>query len=166
MLRSVGTSRRNYDHRIRDAVARARDPSLFPELEIPAPTARSWIRRGTTRPVGFVDESHELKRLTARVQQLEHRVAVLTCILRLVLTLLRVTGRRLHFTRVPEGIDKTALVAAVEKARRVLPLQSALRVIGLSPSRYHSWVAGSKTCVLDDRPSCPRKRPQRLTALE
>ena len=39
-------SRRAYDHRIKEQIAETGDPGLFPELEIPRSTVRSWIRRG------------------------------------------------------------------------------------------------------------------------
>ena len=39
-------SRRTYDHRIKQQIAKAGNPELFPEFEIPRSTVRSWIRRG------------------------------------------------------------------------------------------------------------------------
>jgi hypothetical protein len=44
-----------------------------------------------------------------------------------------------------------------------MPLSAALRVLRLSSARYHGWVRGDGVCTLDDRPSCPRSVPQRLT---
>ncbi len=38
--------KRAYDIRVRNAVARFGDADLFPELEIPRPTALEWIRLG------------------------------------------------------------------------------------------------------------------------
>jgi len=39
-------SKRTYDHRVRNAIARTGNPSLFPELNIPRTTAQQWIREG------------------------------------------------------------------------------------------------------------------------
>ncbi len=39
-------SRRTYDYRIQEAICESRDRDLFPELEIPRSTLRSWIHRG------------------------------------------------------------------------------------------------------------------------
>lgn len=36
-------------------------------------------------------------------------------------------------------------------------------MLGLSSSRYHAWVNANDACTLDDRPSCPRSKVQRLT---
>jgi len=44
-----------------------------------------------------------------------------------------------------------------------MPLAAALRVLRLSPTRYHAWIRAEGTCTLDDRPSCPRSNVQRLT---
>jgi putative transposase len=41
-----------------------------------------------------------------------------------------------------------------------------LRVLGLSPSRYHAWNRLERACQLDDRSSCPRTTPTQLTAEE
>ena len=38
--------RQSYDHRIREAICESRDPGLFPELNIPNSTIRSWLHRG------------------------------------------------------------------------------------------------------------------------
>jgi len=39
------SSRRTYDHRIREHICRTRNPNLFPELRIPRSTTTSWLRR-------------------------------------------------------------------------------------------------------------------------
>ena len=49
--------RRHYDHRIRRAVVASRNVRLFPDLDIPVSTARSWITRGSRRVVTAVDDT-------------------------------------------------------------------------------------------------------------
>ena len=44
-------SRRTYDYRIQEAICETGDRDLFPELEIPRSTIRSWIHRGATEVV-------------------------------------------------------------------------------------------------------------------
>jgi len=39
-------SRRTYDYRIQEAICESGDRDLFPELNIPRSTIRSWIHRG------------------------------------------------------------------------------------------------------------------------
>ena len=41
-------ARRTYDYRIQEAICESGDRELFPELNIPRSTIRSWIHRGTT----------------------------------------------------------------------------------------------------------------------
>ncbi len=43
---------------------------------------------------------------------------------------------RLQSTRLTNGDDKATILRAVDRTRRVLPLRSVLRVIGLSSTRY------------------------------
>src|SRR5580658_5106960 len=144
-------SRRAYDHRIKEQIIRAGDPELFPELEIPRSTAVSWTRRGVGEIVSLVQADGGEPALQERIAKLEGRVAMLTAVLRLVLALLRVSGFSLELSRVPDAAGKSRLLSA------------ALRVLRLSSARYHGWVRAEEVCTLDDRPSCPRSKPQRLT---
>jgi putative transposase len=147
-------SRRAYDHRIKEEIIRAGDPELYPELEIPRSTAVSWIRRGLGEIVSLVQADGGEPALRKRIAKLEGRVAMLTAVLRLVLALLRVSGFALERARVPDAAAKRHLLGAIERARRAMPLSSA---------RFHVWVRAEELCTLDDRPSCPRSLPQRLT---
>ncbi len=78
--------------------------------------------------------------LRGRIAHLERRPAILTAVLRLVLAVLRLSRFKVEFSRVPEATDKRPLLAAVERARRSMPLSAALRVLGLSSPHYHAWV--------------------------
>ena len=156
-------SRRTYDHRIKEQLAFSGNPDLFPELEIPRSTARSWIRRGVGQVVSLESEHEAEAALRTRIFELEHRTAMLIAVLRLVLALLRVSEFELEHCRVAEESRKRLLLGAIERARRAMPLSAALRVLHLSAARYHAWVRGEEACTLDDRPSCPRTMPQRLT---
>ena len=88
---------------------------------------------------------------------------MLTGALRLVLALLRVSGFKLELSRIVSADAKRQLLGAVERARKVMPLEAALRVLGLSAARYHEWIGRQRSCTMDDHCSCPRSRPQRLT---
>ncbi len=58
------------------------------------------------------------------------------------------------------------MLRAIDHAQGALSLRGALRVLHLSPSRYHQWRRAEQVCELDDRVSCPRSTPTRLTAAE
>jgi hypothetical protein len=154
--------RRTYDHRIKAQIIAAGAPTLFPELQIPRSTAMSWIRRGASEIVALDEDNQNEWQLLKRVAKLEHRVSTLTAVLRLVLTLLRVSGFQLVQARVAEANAKSQILSAVERARKGMPLAAALRVLGLSAARYHDWVGRQLCCRLDDHSSCPRSRPQSL----
>ena len=159
-------SRRTYDHRIKQQIAKAGNPELFPEFEIPRSTVRSWIRRGMGSVVSLDPDLGAEGELRARVVVLERRTAVLITVVRLLLALLRTSGFKLETCRVPDAAGKRLLLDAIECARKVMPLSAALRVLRLSRARYHVWFRAEKACDLDDRPSCPRTVPQRLTQPE
>jgi hypothetical protein len=73
--------------------------------------------------------------LLDRIAKLERRVRILTTLLRLVLTLLRLSGFRIDVTRMPEGAQKQALLFAITTARATLPLSSIRKALHLSSSR-------------------------------
>ncbi len=52
-------SRRTYDYRIQEAICESGDRELFPELNIPRSTIRSWIHRGTTEVVTCEFAAHD-----------------------------------------------------------------------------------------------------------
>jgi hypothetical protein len=128
--------RRVYDHRIKAAIVRTRDPSLFPELRIPPSTARSWIQRGVGRVVSLDGDDSTEAALRGRIATLERRVRTLSAVLRLAMALIRVQDVRLDQQRLPAAAAKHTVLDAVERARRVLPVAAVLKVLGLSAARY------------------------------
>ena len=145
--------RRSYDHRIKAQVIATGNPNLFPELEIPRSTTSSWIRRGLGDVVVLDEDGQDDALLRERVVKLERRVSILTAVLRLVLVLLRLSGFRLGLNRVPDAEEKRRMLGAIERARMVMPLASALRILGLSAARYHDWIGRQRGCSLDDHSS-------------
>ena len=158
--------RHTYDHGVKAQVIAARNPDLFPELEIPRSTALSWIRRGLGNVVSFDEVGQTEAHFRERIAKLERRVSMLTAVLRLVLVMLRLFGFRLGLDRVADAEGKRRILGAIERARQSMPLTSALRVLGLSAGRYHDWVGREEGCSLDDQRSCPRSKPQCLTYQE
>jgi putative transposase len=76
------------------------------------------------------------------------------------------SGYRLVRQRLPQGRTKATLLRAIDSTRSALPLSLALRILGLSTSRYHAWRRAADGCPLDDRSSCPRTLPGQLTPAE
>ncbi len=80
-------SRRTYDHRIREAILESGNRDLFPELDIPQSTIRSWVHRGlpdvvtsellTWDRAALISETHALRQRTFHVGSLlEHPSAI------------------------------------------------------------------------------------------
>ncbi len=154
---ACSTSRRTYDHRIRQLVCATRDPRIFPDLRIPRSTTASWIVRGSPSVETSSRFDQPAVELETRVLLLERRVQVLAAVVRLLLALVRVSGFRLESSRLPAGRAKASLLHTIEGASGILSLRSCLRVLHLSPARYHAWKQSEVVCELDDRPSCPRR---------
>jgi hypothetical protein len=160
-------SRRNvYNRRVRELVCASGNPDLFPELNIPKSTVRGWLNGHFKTAVGTESVSRTERELYAEIAKLTRRVQVLHAVMRLLLTLVRVTGCRLDGERLPDGAEKMKLLTAIGKATKILALWSVLSVIGISKSRYHAWRRGGKACELTDRSSCPNKFTNQLTLSE
>src|SRR5476649_727648 len=116
------------------------------------------------RDAGRGDQGYD--RASGGGHRLRQRNEVLSAIVRLLFMLLRLAGVRLDETHVPDGAAKAKILAAIARARTTLQLAVVLRVLGLSPSRYHAWNRLERARQLDDRSSCPRTTPTQLTAEE
>jgi transposase InsO family protein len=159
-------SRRTYDYRIQEAICESGDRELFPELNIPRSTIRSWIHRGTTEVVACEFAAHDHAELVVEIERFRRRTALLGAVVGLLIAMLRVSNVQFDYERLPEGDAKRILLRAIKRARKVLPLNTALRIAHLSASRYHGWRRTEAGCDLDDQSSCPRVVPTRLTLNE
>ncbi len=159
-------SRRTYDYRIQEAICETGDRDLFPELEIPRSTIRSWIHRGATEVVSCDFAEDDRGELVAETERLRRRTALLGAVVGLFIAVLRASKIQLEHERLPDGDAKKTLLRAIERAGKVLPLNAALRITRLSASRYHGWCRSEAGCDLDDQSSCPRVVPTRLTPRE
>ena len=136
------------------------------ELGIPRSTAIGWLGDSPRQVVSLDLFSLDEQELQHQVLMLRRRIRKLHGLLRLLLTMLHLSEVSLANERVPEGKAKAALLRAVDRSREFLPLRNVLRVLGLSPARYHAWKRSQKTCSLDDHSSCPRTSPHQLTSDE
>src|SRR6516165_8131318 len=165
MISPMTTDRpqKRYDHRLRELVQRTGDLTIATDLGVPRSTARAWLGTAPTVTVSLdVANLTELE-LRQEILTLRRRVQKLTALLRLALALLRVSGFTLAGERLPDGPDKLRILRALDQARACIPLRALLRLLRLSPSRFHAWQHRSTVCVLDDQSSCPRTAPHRLT---
>ena len=159
-------SQRSYDHRLKELIRTSGDLSLARELRIPRSTAMGWLS-DSAKPVVSLDVfSLQERELQREIVMLRQRIRKLRALLRLLLTLIRLSGVSLSSNRVPEGKAKAALLRAIDHTRRFLPLRSILRILGLSSARYHSWRHSQQRCSPDDHSSCPRTSPNQLTSDE
>jgi hypothetical protein len=149
-------SRRIYDYRIRQTICETGDPDLFPELDIPRSTVRSWIHRGVPDVVTSDLVARDRSDLAVEIRELQRRAALLGAVIGLLTAMLRVSKVRFDFERLPDGNSKRILLRAIERSKKAMPLLAALRISGVSPSRYHSWCRAKVWCDLDDQSSCPR----------
>jgi transposase InsO family protein len=164
MVTTTRTQNR-YDHRLRELVQTTQDVSYAIQRGVPRSTARGWLNAPSVDVVTLDSLDMDAAQLQREVLRLQTRIRKLIALLRVLLVVLRISGFSLNQVRLPDGNDKRVLLRVIDRARSVLPLRSVLRVVRLSPSRYHHWKQESQ-CALDDGPTCPRVCPQQLTAAE
>jgi transposase InsO family protein len=107
----------------------------------------------------------DANQLQQQVWRLRRRIQKLTALLRVLVVVFKLSGYSLNQARLPDSKNKRSLLRAIDRARAALPLRSVLRMIRLSPSRYHNWNR-TQQCQLDDRSSCPQRSPHQLTVAE
>jgi putative transposase len=159
-------TRRAYDHRLREQVLRCGAKSIARHVQIPRSTVSTWRRRGFRPVITAEPAGQDYQPLLDSSARWEKRARVLAAVVRLLIGLLRVSGFTLAGRRLPEGDAKAGILRAVASAQPFLPLALILRIVGLETGRYHAWRRAKSACELDDRSSCPRTSPARLSASE
>jgi hypothetical protein len=164
-MTSTTRTQNKYDHRLRELVRSTGDIEHAIRLGVPRSTARGWL---TSAPVDVITldvVDMDNLRLQQEVLKLRARLGWVIAILRLFVVVLKTSDVSLSNIRLPQGTAKRMLLRTIGRSSCVLPLNVALRVIGLSHSRYHTWKQ-KEECGLDDFPSCPRRSSQQLTLTE
>jgi putative transposase len=164
-MTSANRIQQRYDHRLRDVVRSSGNIKHATQLGVPRSTARGWL---ISDPVAIVSSDvfdMDILSLQEEVLALRKRVKWIVALFRLVVAVMKASDFSLDNSRLPEGEQKARLLRAIDSSLSVLPLRVALRLLHLSPSRYHSWKNEDK-CGLDDVSSCPRRTPQQLTPSE
>ncbi len=123
-----------------------------------------WLYESPQQVVTLDVLSMKEQELQHEVLMLRRRIRKLLALLRLLVVLRRISGFSLANERVPGGKAKASLLRSTDLARQFLPLRTVLRVLHLSPARYHSWTSSQKACRLDDRSSCSQTSPHQLTS--
>jgi putative transposase len=101
--------------------------------------------------------------LRQEILTLRRCVEQLAALLRLALALVQTSGFRLTGERLPDARATLRIRRAGDRARACIPLRAVLQFLRLSPSRFQAWRRRPSACALDDRSSCPRTSPHRLT---
>jgi putative transposase len=155
-----------YDHRLRELVRRTGDLRLAIDLGVPRSTAMGWVG-GQAHPVVSLDVlDMATVDLQAEVVKLRRRVQTLSAVVRLLMTLLRVSGFQLERAHVSNPRTRAVLLRATERAELALPKRAVLRILGVSATRYGVWQRAERGCDVEDQASCLRSVPNQLTAEE
>ena len=159
---------RAYDHRLRELVHATGDTSIATDLGVPRSTATGWLHTEPREVVTMAVLDAEAVDLLAQVLKLRRRVRILVAVVGLLLALVRVSGVRFDGRQLSEAARR-AVLRAVERGRRVLPLRAVLRVLRvlrISSSSFHGWKTGGGRCHPADRATCPKRAPNQLTPEE
>ncbi len=156
-------AQRSYDHRLRNLVLSTGNIQVALDRGVPRSTVRGWLRMAPREVVSVDGLDHTVEELRNELFALREKNAKLRALLRLFVALLRVSGFSLSQSHLPEGSRKRAILHAVASACHTLQMRVVLRVLRLSPRRYHTWKNAAKECSLDDLTSCPRTVPHQLT---
>ena len=155
---------RVYDHRLRELVRRTGDVGVATRLGVPRSTVAGWLHNAPQPVV-----SHDIVAigdvaLRAEALELRRRVRALGGVVGLLLAVIRVSGIRLDRAYISDPTARNNdLLGAIERARKVLPVGTVLRILRVSASRYNSWLQAKHGCGIADRIVCPKSSPNQLT---
>jgi len=86
-----------------------------------------------------LDWNHDIASVLDENERLKRRTERQTAIIRLLVLLLKLSGFRPDEQRLPDGAAKARVLRAVDRCKGALSLKSTLRLVRLSPARYHAW---------------------------
>lgn len=132
----------HYDHRLRELVYEAQDVEVVLGLGVPRSTAKGWLRQAPPKVITLDVCDMDAKRLQHEMVKLRRRVRVLVAVVGLLVALVRALGGRLGRRRLPGEAKKRALLRAVWRAKRVLPL--AARAPRARPDRIPLSQVGTR----------------------
>jgi transposase InsO family protein len=157
---------KTYDNRLKNLVHETGDIQLAVRRGVPRSTARGWLCCSRKEVVTLDVLEATGEELQHEVLRLRRRNEKLRAVLGIVVAILKVSGFTLANCRLPDSEKKAMLLRAIERSRSSLRLGAALRLLRISPARYHSWKRSEETCALDDRSSCPKTSPHQVTPPE
>lgn len=135
-------------------------------LGVPRSTAAGWLRRKEGKVITAEPLLAREKELHAEVVRQRRRAHAFRAVVRLLVALLRALGVELNWKPLPDGEAKCGLHRAIDRALIGVRLRRVLRILGLSPSRYHAWRRSELRYEFADHVSCPSSSPHRLTREE
>ena len=138
-MATTARTQNRYDHRFRELVRTTQDVSWAVQYGVPRSTARGWLSAPSVQIVTVEALNLDATQLQREVMRLQTRIQKLIALLRVLLVVLKISRFSLNQTRLPDSHDKRFLLRAIDRSRSALPLRSVLRIIRLSPSRYHHW---------------------------
>ena len=150
---------KRYDRRLRDLVRSCGNINLASQLGVPRSTAHGWLTSNQVEVFTVDVFDRDILSLQKKVFPLRKRLKWFVALFRLLVVVIKVSGFALDISRLPDGSRKTRLLRAIDLSLSALPLRVALRLLRLSPSRYHAW-KNRDECGLDGMSSCPRRSPQ------
>jgi putative transposase len=153
-MATITRTQKRYDHRLRELVQKTQDVSCAVQHGVPRSTARGWRTASTAQIVSVDVLDTKLLQLQQEVLRLRARIQKLIAEVRVLFVVLKISRFSLDRTRLPDGKHKRSLLRAIDRARSALPLRSVLRIIRLSPSRYHHWNR-QQQCAFDDKHRAP-----------
>jgi transposase InsO family protein len=156
---------RIYDHRLVLLVQQTGDATIATRLGVPRSTVAGWLAREPRAVTTVAVAEGALSELRSKLARLERRNKLLRAVLRVLFALLRTLKPDLSRLRVPAP-EKARLLRAIHRTQGVLGLRRVLGLVGLSASRLRAWRNAAQGCVLEDKSSCPKSSPARLTAAE
>ena len=163
-MSTITRTHRRYDHRFREFVRETRDIDLAVQHGVPRSTVYGWLNKSPDDVITLDALDLDAIQLQHEVVALRRRNAKLIALLRLIVTVLKVTGFSLSRVRIPEESAKWQLLRAIEQSREHFILRTVLQLIGLTYARFYAW--NREECELDDVSSCPKSSPQKLTPKE
>ncbi len=157
---------RSYDLDIKRQIIQARNPRLFPALNIPRNTALNWIRKGVNDVTVLPSHSESICRLKVKVLELEKTIERMRAMASFRDQVLSDSGCVPNWKGIRMLSTKLKILDSIGVQSTSLSLSDRLDAIGLSRKTYNLWLASRRVCHRIPEQRCLKRYPQSLTVDE
>ena len=143
-------------------VVKSQDPYFFSNEGVPRTTAIYWIQNSEKFDDIEIQSNHFYE---SKIKILERKIEAEKTLKNLLIIVRKLHPYSFEKKKVKSKSTKRKIIDALNLASELIPLNTCLSTISLSPSSYYRWLTVFKKCEISGK-ECQKRRKHQLTLQE